>query len=102
MYIYLCLCLCLCIVYVCVHLWIPQCWSKDPIANDEVKLLQVRSGPVLQHAVALKTALTIVKALSDLEYIAHNINSSKTQNYLNSLSSHLLCDFGFLFQSQGH
>lgn len=68
-------------VYVCVHLWVPQCWSKDPIANDEMKLLQVRSGPVLQHAVALKTAFTIIKALSDLEYMAHNVDSSKTQNY---------------------
>lgn len=52
-------------VCVCV----PQCWSQDRVADDEVKLLQVGSWPVLQHAVAVVTVLTIVKALGDLKCI---------------------------------
>ena len=59
----MCVCVCMC---VCA----PQCWSQDPVADDEVKFLQVGCGPVLQHAVAVETVLTIVKAFGDLERIA--------------------------------
>jgi len=54
-------------VCVCVCVCLPQPWSKDPIADDEVKFLQVGRWPVLQHAVAVETVLTIVKAFGDLK-----------------------------------
>lgn len=53
----------------CVCVCVPQCWSQDPVADDKVKFLQVGCGPVLQHAVAVETVLTIIKALGDLKRI---------------------------------
>lgn len=48
----------------------PQRWPQDPVANDEVKLLQVGSRSVLQHAVALQAALAVVQPLRHLRYAA--------------------------------
>lgn len=53
----------------CVCVCVPQCWSQDPVADDKVKFLQVGCGPVLQHAVAVETVFSIVKALGDLKRI---------------------------------
>ena len=41
----------------------PQGWPQDPVADDEVQLLQVGGGPVLQHAVPV---LPVVEPLGDL------------------------------------
>lgn len=48
---------------------VPQRRSQDAIADDEVKFFQVRSWPVLQHAVAMETVLTISQALGNLQGI---------------------------------
>lgn len=85
-YVYACLCVCtvsdlfafvseclLACVRICacvqVCVCIPQSWSQDPVADNEVEFLQVGSWSVLQHSIAVETALTIIKAFGDLEYI---------------------------------
>ncbi|TNN77771.1 hypothetical protein EYF80_012069 [Liparis tanakae] len=56
-------------------------FDLDPVADDEVKFLQVGRWPVLQHAVAVETVLTVVKAFGDLKRRR---------------------DLGFLLQGEGH
>lgn len=52
-------------LFVCL----PESWPQDPVADDKVKFLQVGCGTIFQHAVAMKTVLTIIKALGDLKSI---------------------------------
>lgn len=44
----------------------PQAWPKDAVADDEVQLLQVGCGSVLQHAVSMDCVFTIVQTLRHL------------------------------------
>ena len=52
-----------CVWYECVCVCAPQGRPQDPVADDEVQLLQVGGGPVLQHAVPV---LPVVETLGDL------------------------------------
>lgn len=81
---------------------VPQSWSQDSIADDEVKFFQVGGWPVLKHAVAMETVLTISQALGNLQGMPPWCSLLCMWKLHQVLSSHLLCDLGFLLQGQRH
>lgn len=79
---------------------VPQSRSQDSIADDEVKFFQIGSWPVLKHAVAMETVLTFSQALRNLQGIPPWCSLLCMWKLHQLLSSHLLCDLGFLLQGQ--
>lgn len=67
------------VLYVDIVREAPEFWSEDAMPDDEVQLLQVGHGSVLQQGVAASGAVIVLQ-----------------------LPGHLLCDLGLLLQCQRH